>query len=157
MQYPYSLPLDSAGETAALVAHDGVDALLDVAQHLGGRGSSATAGGNSPACARATWPAKVASRISRWLRRNRGRAIRSCSSGPQRRANEDAHALQTAACCDRLPQESLVAFATAIICTFSTCVRAFCVRMRECGVRGARFTSAWWRRRSTCRARFART
>ena len=36
----------SAGETAALVAHDGVDALLDVAQHLGGRESSATAGGN---------------------------------------------------------------------------------------------------------------
>ena len=30
--------------------------------------------------ARAMWPAKVASRISRWLRRNRGRAIRSCSS-----------------------------------------------------------------------------
>ena len=45
----------------ALVAHDGVDALVDVAHHLGGRGSSATAGGNSPACARATWPAKVAS------------------------------------------------------------------------------------------------
>ena len=42
----------SAGETVALVAHDGVDALLDVAQHLGGRGSSATAGGNSPAFAR---------------------------------------------------------------------------------------------------------
>ena len=68
LQYPYSLPLDSAGETAALVAHDGVDALLDVAQHLGGKGSSATAGGNSQACARTTWPAKVASRFSRWLR-----------------------------------------------------------------------------------------
>ena len=39
----------------ALVAHDGVDALLDVAQHLGGRESSATAGGNSPACARARY------------------------------------------------------------------------------------------------------
>ena len=103
-----------------LVAHDGVDALLDVAQHLGGRGSSATAGGNSPACARATWPAKVASRISRWLRRNRGRAIRSCSSGPQRRANEDAHALQTVACCDGLPRESLVAFATVILDTLFT-------------------------------------
>ena len=38
MQYSYSLPLDSAGETVALVAHDGVDALLDVAQHLGGEG-----------------------------------------------------------------------------------------------------------------------
>ena len=65
------------------MAHDGVDSLLDVAQHLGGRGSSATAGGNSPACARATWTAKVAPRFSRWLRRNRGRAIRSCSSGNQ--------------------------------------------------------------------------
>ena len=76
--YAYSLPFDVAGETAALVAHDGLDALLDVEQHLGGKGSSATAGGNSPACARATWPAKVASRISRWMRRNRERAIRSC-------------------------------------------------------------------------------
>ena len=38
MQYPYSLPLDSAGETAALVAHDGVDALLDVEQRLGVKG-----------------------------------------------------------------------------------------------------------------------
>ena len=76
--YAYSLPCDVAGETAALVAHDGLDALLDVEQHLGGKGSSATAGGNSPACARATWPAKVASRISRWMRRNRERAIRSC-------------------------------------------------------------------------------
>ena len=60
MQYRYSLPLDSAGETAALVAHDGVDALLDVEQRLGGQGSSATAGGNSPASARATCEAKAA-------------------------------------------------------------------------------------------------
>ena len=126
--------LASAGETAALVVHDGVDALLDVAQHLGGRESSATAGGNSPACARATWPANMASRISRWLRRNRGRAIRSCSSGPQRRVNEDAHALQTVACCDGLPQESLVAFATVISHTHFTCLRPLCVRMRECDV-----------------------
>ena len=64
--YAYSLPFDAAGETVALVVHDGLDALLDVEQHLGEKGSSATAGGNSPACARATWPAKVASRISRW-------------------------------------------------------------------------------------------
>ena len=28
--YAYSLPFDVAGETAALVAHDGLDALLDV-------------------------------------------------------------------------------------------------------------------------------
>ena len=76
VQFPGVL---AAGETAALVAHDGVDALLDVAQHLGGRGISATAGVNSPECVRATCPAKVASRFSRWLRRNRGRAIRSCS------------------------------------------------------------------------------
>ena len=142
---------------AALVAHDGVDALLDVAQHLGGRGSSATAGDNSPACARATWPAKVASRFSRWLRRNRGRAIRSCSSGPQRRVNEDAHALQTVACCDGLPRESLVAFATVILDTLFTCLRAFVWRIRVRGVRRARLTSAWTRWRSTRRARFART
>ena len=32
MQYSYSLPLDPAGETAALVAHDGLDALLRVEQ-----------------------------------------------------------------------------------------------------------------------------
>ena len=83
VQFPGVLvPSHSAGETAALVAHDGVDALLDVAQHLGGRGSSATAGGNSPACARTIWLAKVASRFLRWSRRNRGCAIRSCSSGP---------------------------------------------------------------------------
>ena len=48
------LPFDAVGETAALVAHDGVDVLVDVAQHLGGRGSSATGGGNILACARAT-------------------------------------------------------------------------------------------------------
>ena len=59
--------LASAGETVALVAHDGVDALLDVAQHLGGTGSSATAGGTSPACARATWPAKVVSMLQIYL------------------------------------------------------------------------------------------
>ena len=47
--YAYSLPFDAAGETAALVAHDGLDALLDVEQRLGAKGSSATAGGNSPA------------------------------------------------------------------------------------------------------------
>ena len=38
MQYPYSLPLDSAGETVALVAHDGLDALLDMDQRLGVKG-----------------------------------------------------------------------------------------------------------------------
>ena len=79
MQYSYSLPLDPAGETAVLAAHDGLDALLRVEQRLGGQGSSATAGGNSPASAQATWEAKAASRISRWLRRNRERAIRSMS------------------------------------------------------------------------------
>ena len=35
MQYSYSLPLDPAGETAALAAHDGLDALLDMDQRLG--------------------------------------------------------------------------------------------------------------------------
>ena len=38
MQYAYSLLLDSAGETVALVAHDGLDALLDMDQRLGVRG-----------------------------------------------------------------------------------------------------------------------
>ena len=28
--YAYSLPFDVAGETVALVAHDGLDALLDI-------------------------------------------------------------------------------------------------------------------------------
>ena len=54
--------------------------------------------------------------------------------GPQRRVNEDAHALQTVACCDGLPQESLVAFATVIVHVLFTCLRPFCVRMRECDV-----------------------
>eukprot|EP01043_Picozoa_sp_COSAG02_P046370 COSAG02_NODE_4330_length_5495_cov_21.736471_2_plen_117_part_00 len=34
--------------------------------------------------------------------------------------NEDAQVLQTTACCERLPRENLVAFATAIFYTFST-------------------------------------
>ena len=38
MQYAYSLLMDSAGETVALVAHDGLDALLDVDQRLGVKG-----------------------------------------------------------------------------------------------------------------------
>ena len=46
---PVFLLLDSAGETVALVAHDGLDALLDMDQHLGVKGSSATAGGKSMA------------------------------------------------------------------------------------------------------------
>ena len=79
MQYAYSLLLDSAGETVALVARDGLDALLDMDQRLGVKGSSATAGGKSSASAFATCQAKAASRILRWMRRNRGRAIRSCS------------------------------------------------------------------------------
>ena len=66
-------------------------------------------------------------------------------------------ALQTVACCDGMPRESLVACATVILDTLFTCRRAFCVRMRVRGVRRARLTSAWTRRRSTCRARFART
>jgi len=71
--------------------------------------------------------------------------------------NEDAQALQTAACCDGMLRESHVAFATVIIHTLFTCLRAFVWRIRVRGVRRARFTSAWTRRRSTCRARFART
>jgi hypothetical protein len=59
----------------------GLDALLDVAQHLGAWGSSASAGGTGLYMARATCMAQVASPISRWLRRNREWAIRSCSSG----------------------------------------------------------------------------
>ena len=54
--------------------------------------------------------------------------------GPQRRVNEDAHALQTVACCDGLPRESLVAFATVILHILFTCLRVFCVRIRVCGV-----------------------
>ena len=54
--------------------------------------------------------------------------------GRQRRANEDAHALQTVACCDGLPRESLVAFATVILHTLFTCLRVFCVRVRVRGV-----------------------
>ena len=54
--------------------------------------------------------------------------------GLQRRVNEDAHALQTVACCDGLPQESLVAFATVILHTHFTCLRVFCVRIRVRGV-----------------------
>ena len=54
--------------------------------------------------------------------------------GPQRRVNEDAHALQTVACCDGLPRESLVAFATVILHTLLTCLRVFCVRVRVRGV-----------------------
>ena len=38
MQYAYSLLLDSAGETVALAAHDGLDALLDMEQRLGVKG-----------------------------------------------------------------------------------------------------------------------
>ena len=59
----------------------GLDALLDVAQSLGARGSSASAGGTGLYMARATCTAQAASPISRWLRRNREWAIRSCSSG----------------------------------------------------------------------------
>ena len=59
----------------------GLDALLDVVQRLGARGSSASAGGNGLGMARATSTAQAASPISRWLRRNREWAIRSCSSG----------------------------------------------------------------------------
>ena len=47
--------------------------------------------------------------------------------GLQRRVNEDAHALQTVAFCDGLPQESLVAFATVILHALFTCLRPFCV------------------------------
>ena len=54
--------------------------------------------------------------------------------GPQRRVNEDAHALQTVACCDGLPRESLVAFATVELHTLFTCLRVFCVRIRVRGV-----------------------
>ena len=64
MQYAYSLLLDSAGETAALVVHDGLDALLGVEQHLEEKGCSASAGGTGLAAARAAWQAKVASRLS---------------------------------------------------------------------------------------------
>lgn len=59
----------------------GLGALLDVAQHLGARGGSASAGGTGLYMARATCTAQAASPISRWLRRNREWAIRSCSSG----------------------------------------------------------------------------
>ena len=38
MQYAYSLLMDSAGETVALVVRDGLDALLDVDQRLGVKG-----------------------------------------------------------------------------------------------------------------------
>jgi hypothetical protein len=77
--------------------------------------------------------------------------------GPQRRVNEDAHALQTVAFCEGLPRESLVAFATVILDTLFTCLRAFVWRIRVRGVRRARLTSAWTRWRSTCWARFAKT
>jgi len=59
-----------------------------------------------------------------------------------RGVNEDAHALQTVACCDGLPRESLVAFATVILHTLFTCLRVFCVRIRVRGVWRARLTSA---------------
>ena len=38
--------------------------------------------------------------------------------GARRRANEDARALQTMACCGGLPRENHVAFAAAILHTF---------------------------------------
>jgi hypothetical protein len=68
--------------------------------------------------------------------------------GAQRRVNEDTHDLQTMACCEGLPRESHVAFATVILHTLFTCLRAFMWRIRVRGVRRARFTSAWTRRTS---------
>ena len=50
--------------------------------------------------------------------------------GPQRRVNEDAHDLQTMACCEGLPRDSHVAFATVILDTLFTCLRAFVWRIR---------------------------
>ena len=71
MQYSYSVPLKYTGQTATLQRTMGLDALLDVAQHLGARESSASAGGTGMCMARATCSAQAAWPISRWLRRNR--------------------------------------------------------------------------------------
>ena len=62
--------------------------------------------------------------------------------GAQRRVNEDTHDLQTMACCEGLPRESHVAFATVISHTLSTCLRAFVWRIRVRGVRRARLADA---------------
>ena len=54
VQYVHSVPLDSAGETAVLVAHDGLHELLGVEQRLGWQVIIATACGNSLVHAHAT-------------------------------------------------------------------------------------------------------